>query len=79
MARKANYINNPNNFGFIMTVSEWLERVNSHFFMDSDGWGYPMKDDMVDYTISILPSNIKKVPKDSTHILWYSKNKNLVF
>lgn len=66
-----NYGNCPDDD--VYTVEEFIECCNDGAFIDSDGSGYPVKDTLADRSISIYPSNLKKIPNDATHIVWYNK------
>jgi len=57
----------------VYTVEEFKEYVADGMFIDYDGHGYPVKDGLADATIIIFPSNIKKIPNDATHIVWYNR------
>lgn len=67
------YKDEPYDFGDIMTVGEFLENVNSGFFIDYDGSGHPMRDGKMDKRIDVYPSRAKDIPSDATHIQWYNK------
>jgi hypothetical protein len=43
-------------------------------FINDDGFGYPVKDNMVDENIIIKPSDVHEtIPSDATHIVWYNR------
>ena len=57
----------------VYTVDEFKACVASSAFVDSDGFGHPVKDSLSDPSIDIRPSRLKYIPKDATHIVWYNK------
>ena len=57
----------------VYTVEEFKRNVNSGAFIDYDGFGYPVKDNLADPEIWIKPSQINLIPKDATHIVWYNR------
>lgn len=56
----------------VYTIEEFLDCVKSHSFIDSDGYGHPVLEKKCDISIFIQPSNVKNIPKDATHIVWYN-------
>ena len=64
----------PDNEDDVYTIEEFGEQVDDFGFIDSDGWGYPVKDKLADRTIIVKPSSyLADIPKDATHIVWYNK------
>lgn len=61
------------NFGSLYTVRDFKTCVKNGMFIDYDGSGYAVKKDMVDTDTNILPSEVKNIPKDATHILWFNR------
>lgn len=60
-------------YGDLMTVEEWKHGCEvGPMFIDYDGYGYAVKDDMVD-TTPIAPSIRHKMPEDATHIVWFNR------
>ena len=58
----------------VFTVTDFLEMVSCGGFIDYDGYGYPVKDDLYDKSIIIRPSNVNEVlPEDATHIIWFNR------
>jgi hypothetical protein len=58
----------------VYTVTEFMEFVNDDFLTDCDGFGNPVKDNMADTLIWIIPSRCPTcIPTDATHIVWYNK------
>lgn len=57
----------------VYTVEEFIKCCEVGAFIDYDGHGYPVKDNLADRSILIYPSNLKKIPNDSTHIVWYNR------
>jgi len=59
-------------FGDLIPVEKWLKECENGMFIDYDGSGYAVKDDMVDLT-KIYPSTRKSLPDDATHVIWFNK------
>lgn len=60
-------------YGDLMTVKEFKANVKSGGFIDYDGSGQPVKNNLRDTTIDIYPSELYNIPKDATHILWFNR------
>ena len=54
----------------VMTISEFIDCCRVSAFTDDDGYGYPVRDNLVDRTTLISPSDLTRIPKDATHIDW---------
>lgn len=67
------YTEKPRTYGDIIEVSEFRQAVKDRSFIDYDGFGYPMRDGMMDSSIRIYPSEIDKLPEDATHVQWFNK------
>lgn len=68
------YGNGPDNEDDVYTVKEFLALCESGSFIDYDGYGYPVKDNMADHSIIIMPSNAgETIPSDATHIVWFNR------
>ena len=63
---------NPKNDD-VYTIAEFKECVRTQAFIDYDGFGYPVRNSKADESITIYPSEIHKIPKDATHIVWYNR------
>lgn len=60
--------------GDIMTVKDYLEQVKTRVLIDYDGSGYPMKDGLIDRSITLVPSQgDDNIPDDATHVIWYNR------
>ncbi len=57
----------------IQSIKEFKEACAMGSFIDSDGFGYPVKDGMANPSICITPSELHKIPENATHILWYNQ------
>lgn len=57
----------------VMTIAEFSEIVEEGFFSDFDGFAYPVKDGKFDAAITIYPSEVKNIPKEATHTVWFNK------
>lgn len=67
------YDTKPFDFGEIMTVQDFRERVECRAFIDYDGSCHPIKDGLLDADIEIYPSMIELIPPDATHVQWYNR------
>jgi hypothetical protein len=67
------YTEEPEAFGDIFTLEEFRDAVRQGYLIDYDGYGYPMKDDLVDDFQKIFPSDMISIPKDATHIIWFNR------
>lgn len=63
----------PSDEDDVYTVEEFRERVHSGAFIDYDGFGEPVKDGKADPDINIYPSQLKSIPADAMHIVWYNR------
>jgi hypothetical protein len=61
------------NYGDLMTVEEFENSVELGFLIDYDGYGYAVKDNLVDNSADIYPSEAELIPKWVTHIIWFNK------
>lgn len=68
-----NYGCGPDEEDDVYTVEEFRQYVEDGSFIDYDGHGYPVKDGLADKTKWIYPSEVKNIPADATHIVWYNK------
>ena len=60
--------------GDLMTVEEYLDSVEHGAFIDYDGYGHPVKNDMEDANLFIYPSEgDRHIPFDATHIVWFNR------
>lgn len=57
----------------VYTIEEFKNLVEIDAFIDYDGYGHPVKNNLADPSIYVLPSKIKDIPKDATHIVWYNR------
>ena len=81
-----NYGSGPKNEDDVYTVEEFKEYCESGAFIDYDGYGYSVKDGYVmkdpnydpdsdiffDRYIVVRPSQIKHLPEDATHVIWFN-------
>ena len=58
---------------YTMTLKEFLELCKAGAYVDDDGCGNPMVNDIVNDKIVISPSRLKEIPVGTTHILWHNK------
>lgn len=59
--------------GDLLTVKQFKNSCKTGMFVDSDGYGHPVKRKMLDPRVYINPSKVRSIPKDATHIMWYNK------
>lgn len=62
----------PLNDGDLIAREEWLHAVHHGYFIDYDGFGYPVKDNLMSKT-RIYPSIADQLPADATHVMWYNR------
>lgn len=56
-------------YGDLMTIDEWNESVSFGGFIEHDGHGYFVKDNMSTYEGDIFEDE----PEDATHVIWFNK------
>lgn len=59
--------------GDLLTLKAFKQSVAHRTFVDSDGHGYPVKAKKLAPTHIVHPSEVRRIPKDATHILWFNK------
>lgn len=57
----------------LIPVKDFILAVQYGAFIDDAGYGYPVKDDLMETSIAIVPSRLKDIPKGTTHIIWYNR------
>lgn len=57
----------------VYTVEEFRRYCEDHMFIDYDGFGHPVRDNLADENIVIKPSWLEAIPPDATHIVWYNR------
>jgi hypothetical protein len=57
----------------VYTVQGFRRIVQAGGFVDSDGFGYPVRDGLADTDRVIKPSKISRLPPDATHVVWYNR------
>jgi hypothetical protein len=57
----------------VYTIEEFIDNCKCTAFTDFDGFGFPVKDNLADENIVITPSQLSRIPKDATHIVWYNR------
>lgn len=62
----------PANEDDVYTVAEFREFCEDGAFIDSDGFGHPVRDKTI-MDGFIKPSRLYEIPEDATHIVWYNK------
>lgn len=60
-------------YGDLISVNKFRSTCECNGFIDYDGFGHPVKNDMVDDSIWIKPSELNSIPEDATHILWFNR------
>lgn len=60
-------------FGCVLSKTEFIEDVENGMFMDCDGYGYPVKGNKACRSLKIYPSRIKDIPEDVDFIIWFNK------
>ena len=57
----------------VYTVEEFIACVKDGAFIDYDGFGFPVKDNLANRFVYVRPSKLDRIPKDATHIVWYNR------
>lgn len=57
----------------VYTIKEFKELCKTGMFIDYDGYGHPVKNNMADPSIYIKPSKLNEIPSDASHIVWFNK------
>lgn len=65
--------NSMDRYGKKISINYFLDECKSKNLTDYDGFGYPCKNDLIDRTTMIKPSNIYNIPEDATEIIWYNR------
>lgn len=60
-------------FGDVFPVKEFIEDCESGMFIDYDGYGHPVKDNLMDESIIIKPSQVILIPSDADSIIWFNR------
>lgn len=61
-------------FECVMEVEEFVGCVEMGGFIDDDGFGYPVKNNLADTSERIYPSDWSEtIPLDATHIWWFNR------
>lgn len=62
------------NYAYVITVEEFLASCRDGWFIDYDGFGEPIKDNLVDGSYRLNPSEMPhNMPADATHVAWYNR------
>lgn len=69
----SNYTDDLPTYGDLMTVAEFVATCAWGGFIDSDGSGHLVKDGKMDPKYVVYPSQLRSIPKDATHIMWFNK------
>lgn len=58
----------------VYDISVFIECCERGDFVDCDGYGHPVRNDLSDPDILIFPSEVPDcIPDNATHIVWYNK------
>ena len=57
----------------VYSVGEFRSICMFGNFIDYDGFGYPVRENLVDETTPIKPSKLSDIPYDATHIVWFNR------
>ncbi len=63
----------PDDEDDVYTIEEFKQLCGSTMFVDSDGCGHPVKDNLADMQVWVWPSQLDKIPADATHIVWFNR------
>lgn len=59
-------------YGHLMTIQEFKQCVKSRGFIDYDGNGKAVKDNLATKK-NYSPSEVNDIPEDATHFLWFNR------
>ena len=63
-------------YGYLMTVEDFVAHCGAGGFIDYDGHGRPVRRSYAGFSMAdfdIRPSTRHLIPKDATHIMWYNR------
>ena len=58
--------------GTLMSVAEWVKNIYTKELVITGSYGNPVKDGKMCGDISIATHRYDRIPRDATHIMWYS-------
>ena len=68
------YTEQPESDDCIITKAEFIECCQSGGFIDYDGFGHPMKENLINIDENIYPSDYRDfINHDCTHVVWYNR------
>lgn len=62
-----------NSSGETVSLKDFLAGASNGTFLQKDGYAHPMKKGMIDQDRVIYPTQLSQLPKDATHVRWFSK------
>lgn len=69
-----NYTKAPDGLGYLMPLEQFLKECEHGYFTDYDGYGYPVKNGLVDEDAYIRPSDRQMLARsDADAIQWYNR------
>ena len=60
-------------YGELMDVQTFITSVKLGSLVDTDGRGHPVKDNKMNGSVTIFPSQYRNIPKEATHIIWFNR------
>jgi hypothetical protein len=57
----------------VYTVADFKRMCEDGTFIDYDGFGCPVKDELENPDIIVKPSRRDEIPADATHINWFNR------
>lgn len=63
----------PDDEDDVYTVAQFRRLCKNKSFIDYDGHGYPVRDNLADGDVVIKPSRLEAIPVDATHVVWYNR------
>jgi hypothetical protein len=61
--------------GDLFTIEEWISDVKNELLIDYDGYGHYATETMMDRSVIVRPSDVKRgnIDKSATHIMWFNR------
>lgn len=63
----------PDDEDDVYTVTEFRNLCQRGSFIDYDGFGHPVRNNLADAEVVIKPSRVDEIPETATHVVWYNR------
>lgn len=60
-------------YGDLMSINDFLAAVADKSFVDYDGYGHPVRNNLMNRYFEVRPSGAKEIPSEATHIVWFNR------